>query len=618
MKQRFLILFLFLVLLSCYIFAQQHPFKFAWLSDTHVGGSTGADDLRKSVRDINAMEDISFTILSGDITEMGSNDQLGLAKQILDSLNKPYYIIPGNHDTKWSESAATMFVRLWGRERFVLDVEGIRFIGLHQGPRMRMGDGHWAPEDLRWVDSVLAFAKQQPLIIITHYPVDPSIDNWFELLNRVKKFNVQAILCGHGHANRSMIFEGVPGVMGRSNLRARDSIGGFNIVLAKNDTLSFAERVTDCYTKKPWQFLPILKRSFAKDTTTYQRPDFSVNKTYKSTKSQWIYKTGWTVAAAAAITSKNVLVGDASGTLTCLSLANGKPVWKFKTTGPIYSTPTVTQKDVFIGSGDGNIYCVDLTKGTLRWKTPTDGPVLGTPLIEGERVYIGASDRKIRALDIKDGRVIWSYDSLQGFVEAKPLLYQNKVIVGAWDSHLYALDASNGRIVWLWTSPRPGILLSPAACDPVASNGVIYIVAPDRAMTAIDAATGETLWRTTNHQVRETMGMSKTGDKIFVRTMNDSILAFAAGTRTYAPPIWGIKAGFEYDINSAQIVEKEGVIYYGTKNGLIYAIDSAIGTILWTHRAGVCLVNTLAPVDRRSVVSTDFDGVIQLIVEKKK
>jgi 3',5'-cyclic AMP phosphodiesterase CpdA len=80
--------------------AQLNPFRFAFLSDTHIGSPNGSaeEDLRRSVRDINAMSDIAFVVLTGDITELGTNEELKLAKQVLDSLDVPWYIIPGNHD----------------------------------------------------------------------------------------------------------------------------------------------------------------------------------------------------------------------------------------------------------------------------------------------------------------------------------------------------------------------------------------------------------------------------------------------------------------------------------------------------------------------------------------
>src|SRR5499426_3027682 len=172
---------LLLFLLPLTLFAQTNSFRFAWLSDTHVGSTTGEEDLRAAVRDINSMTGLSFVVISGDVTEYGSREQLRLAKEILDGLRIPCHVVPGNHDTKWSESGATDFSRLWREDRFVFDFGGFRFIGLHEGPLMKMGDGHWAPEDVRWLQKTLKALPDanQPLIFITHYPIEKDIANWF-------------------------------------------------------------------------------------------------------------------------------------------------------------------------------------------------------------------------------------------------------------------------------------------------------------------------------------------------------------------------------------------------------------------------------------------------------
>ena len=48
---------------------QFRPFRFAFISDTHIGSPDGKaeEDLRRTVRDINAMTDIVFVVLTGDI-----------------------------------------------------------------------------------------------------------------------------------------------------------------------------------------------------------------------------------------------------------------------------------------------------------------------------------------------------------------------------------------------------------------------------------------------------------------------------------------------------------------------------------------------------------------------
>src|SRR3982751_2872029 len=102
MKQAALIL---LMIFTGFVVAcGQNAFHFAHVSDTHIGSTNAEEDLVRTVHSINNDTSLSFVIISGDITDVGSDEELQRAKQILDSLNKPWYIVPGNHDSNWSES----------------------------------------------------------------------------------------------------------------------------------------------------------------------------------------------------------------------------------------------------------------------------------------------------------------------------------------------------------------------------------------------------------------------------------------------------------------------------------------------------------------------------------
>ncbi len=605
--------FILLILLTLPLHSQDDGLRFAWMSDTHIGNATAAADLSASVHDINLLGDIDFVILSGDITEYGSNEQLRLTKSILDSLDVPYHIIPGNHDTRWSESGAMEFARLWGDDRFVFEAPPFRFIGLHEGPLMRMGDGHWAPEDLRWVDSILVSLPdpKQPLIIVTHYPIDPGIDNWYELLDRLEKYNPRLVLVGHGHRNRVDSYGGIPALMGRSNLRAREAVGGYTIVDIRQDTAKFFERTPGIRTTGPWHVVA-LNGPHIQKLIEHPRPDFSVNKEYPNVQAEWKVKTGYTITTPPAIASGRVVVGTSAGVMHAFSLGTGNELWRYQTGGPIDSSPAVENGRIVFGSCDGRIYCLDLETGKKIWDAGTDEAVVASPAIADGVVFIGGSDNCFRALSLASGQQLWRFTDMNGHVETKPLVSDNAVFFGAWDSHFYALETSDGTLRWKWQGERPGILYSPAACWPVASDGKVFIVAPDRAMTALDVSTGKEIWRTRNYQVRESIGISQDRKSVFVRTMTDSILALSAIADV--PVVeWALNAGFGYDINSAMLSEKNGVVFYGTKNGLLFAVDRQSGSLLWKHRTGVALLNTVVPLDARSVVVTDLDGVIQLI-----
>src|SRR5688500_11057772 len=282
---------LVIVIFAGYFASAQDPFKFAFISDTHIGNQTAEEDLRRTVHSINNNPSKSFVVLTGDITEFGSDDELTLAKRLLDSLNKPWHIIPGNHDANWSESGSNSFKKIFGAETFSFVFNNYLFLGTASGPNMRMSPGQIPREHIVWLDSVLFNQKNKnlPVIYLNHYPMDSSLNNWYEVIDRLKKRDVRLILCGHGHANRKLNFEGIPAVMGRSNLRARDSVGGYNIVTIKNNLATY--EVTNPLTgeQKKWAEVILVKQDFKKDTAKYYRPSYAVNDKYPMVKKLWMY-----------------------------------------------------------------------------------------------------------------------------------------------------------------------------------------------------------------------------------------------------------------------------------------------------------------------------------------
>ena len=604
--------------------AARAPLRFAWLSDTHIGSDRGAGDLKASVADINRQSGLSFVLVTGDVTDMGLYANFRAAKDILDGLDVPYHIIPGNHDTKWSESGGSDFRRIWGDDRFVFESGGFRFVGVSQGPIMKFGDGHFAPQDVRWLDGVLAEAgaAKKPTFFVTHYPLDESIANWYVVLDRLKTVPTVAVLVGHGHRNQALDFEGLAGVMGRANVGTKDAAPGYTIVEIGAKAVTFAER-TAGRTSSPWHRielekngLPVVARGKPSAGAAPVRPDFGINKLFPGVRERWRFDAGWTIASSAAVIGETVVFGDASGKVRALRVADGSIAWEFATDDPVYSTPAVAGGRVVFGSTNGGIYALDAVKGSLVWKVQTGGPVVASPSVSGGVVYIGSSDRVFRAIDLVSGRSLWSYDGIDGFVETKPLIAGNVVVFGAWDSRLYALDAKTGQPVWTWTGERPSRYYSPAACWPVAAAGRVFIVTPGPWMTALDLASGQEIWGTDNLAVRESIGISADGRRVYVRT-TENVIAAVGSDADSQETVWEADAGFGTDNNSAMLAERDGVVFYGTGNGLLLALDAATGAVKWKHRIGVALLNTVTPLNGRDVIVTDFDGRVTLVSSDK-
>jgi outer membrane protein assembly factor BamB/predicted MPP superfamily phosphohydrolase len=599
---------------SAAVYGQFTPFRFAFLSDTHIGSPDGKaeEDLRRTVADINQMTGIAFVVITGDITELGTDEEIKRAKAIFDQLKIPYYIIPGNHDTGWSESGGVSFSTIFGNDKFSFENSGIRFLGCASGPYVRMSDGHVPRSALNWLDQQLKTLKpEQPVIFLNHYPIDNGLDNWYEITDRLRNYNTLAILCGHGHANKAMNFEGIPGVMGRSNLRARAEVGGYNLVDVRADSLIFTEKRPGSETLKQWTGIRIETRHFTSDRK-FDRPDYGINEKYKDVKEKWRFSSDANIISTPAIVDDNVIVGNQNGKLLCLSLKNGKQKWSYQTGGAIFSSPGIGKGYAVVGSGDNSIYCIDVKKGKLKWKTTTGAAVLGSPLIQNDTVFIGGSDHSFIALDLGSGKTIWKYDAMEGPVVSTPLLYEGKIIFGAWDRYLYALDKNTGALLWKWNNGSTVRNFSPAACIPVAHDGVIYIVAPDRYISAIDAATGKTLWRNNDATIRESIGISADGKWIYGKTMQDTIVAYAA-SREKQSTSWRMGCGFGYEHVPSMLIEKEGTVFFGTRSGIVYAIDPLKQQIVWAHKIDNSMVNTVRVLDKHRLVVSTMDGKVVLL-----
>ena len=152
--------------------------KFILLTDLHVSPGAASDTaLNRIVDEINKTE-ADFVIVTGDLSNTGSDAELNSVKKALDRLNKKYHVIPGNHETNWAESAGLTLRKFWGDDRFMFHYNGFCFAGFNTGPYMKMGDGHVKQEDLLWLKKQLSsIPSGETFMAFCHYPLAEGLDN---------------------------------------------------------------------------------------------------------------------------------------------------------------------------------------------------------------------------------------------------------------------------------------------------------------------------------------------------------------------------------------------------------------------------------------------------------
>ncbi|GGK61139.1 PQQ-binding-like beta-propeller repeat protein [Rufibacter glacialis] len=591
---------------------RQDTLKFAVVTDTHIGKPGNSQGLAAIVQDINKNPDLDFVLHAGDVSDFGYDEQLAEAKALMEGLKKPYYIVPGNHDTGWSGSGGLAYDKQWQEQKFVADVKGVRLIGVSTGPYGRMANGYVPKDQMRWLDSLVAVTPpQQPVLFLAHYPLEEGLSNHQDVLAKLAKLNTLAIFCGHGHANKVLNFGGMTGIMSRT-AQLREGTFAYNVVSLTEDSLFVRMVEVGRPGSSLWAALP-LNKTKAKAIVPPPKSDSApIAPEYKGVRAVWTRQDQGNLVSTPAVWKNSVLIGNLLGVFTSLDLRSGKEQWQFQAGQAIYSSPAVAGDRVVFASADSSIYCLNARNGKLLWKVKTGGPVVASPTIQGNRVYIGSSDLTFRALDLATGKSVWTYAGLAGFPPSQPTVAGGKVVFGTWGKTLYALNSADGTLAWEWKNQERSHYYSPAMAVPVVQNGKVYMVAPDEKLREFDLATGRQTFVTGASRVRESLGGSPQHDWLVAKTMQDTLVAWS--TKGAVPEVvMRLAAGFGKDFSPSMPAFEGHHVYVGTSFGRVYAVDMDTRKTKWVYQLSQDMVNTVRPLPKGKVVVTSADGTISLL-----
>ena len=146
----------------------------------------------------------------------------------------------------------------------------------------------------------------------------------------------------------------------------------------------------------------------------------------------------------------------------------------------------------------------------LQWvyQTPVFGPWQSTPLVVDGVMYLTQRPNDVVALDARTGRVFWVYSyatpsdhrACCGSNNRGVAILGNRVFMATLDAHVVALDAATGAELWDVELADRHLAYSFTLAPLVVEDKVIIGSAGgDRGIrgfiTALDAATGEEVWR---------------------------------------------------------------------------------------------------------------------------
>ncbi len=310
--------------------------------------------------------------------------------------------------------------------------------------------------------------------------------------------------------------------------------------------------------------------------------------------------------------------------------------WTVDTGGAVRSSPAVIRGTVYVGSDDGTVYALDTDTGETAWTAETGGPVRSSPAVVDGTVYVGSDDGTVYAFDAETGEQGWTFET-GGAVRSSPTVVKGAVpsarrpewrrrgilVVGSNDGSVYVLDGGRGEKRYELVTDGP-VVSTPYVAEYVnrrgrrilwfevgSTDGHYYGNEPTpRGRASDDAyeANYDTDAGTPIHSSMTTDYNATDGADPFRFGADDGI--FRKRT-AYVGPSWDFETGGAIR-SSAVLGGRPAVLYFGSRDGKVYAVADESGEEEWSFDAGDPVDSSPAVVDGTVYVGGDSGAVYAL------
>jgi outer membrane protein assembly factor BamB len=460
-----------------------HSFTLLHVTDTHVGLPYLSDD---DVAGLFAgaarmAPPVDFVLVTGDLTQRGTEDEIGRWARLAAAAPLPVLSARGNHDAGRSPDRGPFYDQLVGPLFYGFDHDDVH-VTVTYVTEPDTPEWEWVRTDIR--------ESGRPTVLALHHLPRT------ELLETLDGLPLAAVLHGHWHGNRVVPYgpRGVP-VVATSTAR----MGGWDHSPASVRTLTFqGGRLSASDLRYPGGerllhvAAPAEGEATAAETLVVHAHD------------PWRPpQTGSVSAARVGATADEDPwerplrpLGALTWTADLAELPPGEWTVRVTVADAVAAWPTVARTFRRVAPGpapasDGAwpTFRGDLRRSgsaagrprlplALRWAAALGGAVHhGGPVADGERVYVPLEDRtsvdagaaRLVALDRRDGRPVWTYDTASS-VRHSPAVSGGLVVAQEEDGTVTALRAEDGQVVWrhdLSERYPPAYVKHWASCAPI-------------------------------------------------------------------------------------------------------------------------------------------------------
>ena len=206
--------------------------------------------------------------------------------------------------------------------------------------------------------------------------------------------------------------------------------------------------------------------------------------------------------------------------------------------------PAVRGDRVYVADARGQVVAAAADSGRVLWEHDTKLPLSAGPELAGDRLILGTSNGQVIALSATDGDEQWRAQVSGEVLSVPRRTDDGKIIIHTLDDTIIGLDEAKGTELWRVAYPAPVLTLRGSSTPAITPNGVIVGLAGGK-LVKLDPADGTPLW-----------------EVIITQPGGRSELARIA------------------DIDVEPVVVGK-VVYVGTYNGDLAAVDVDGGNVLW-------------------------------------
>jgi outer membrane protein assembly factor BamB len=275
-------------------------------------------------------------------------------------------------------------------------------------------------------------------------------------------------------------------------------------------------------------------------------------------------------------------------------------------------TPVVEAGYAYAASAAGELLKLDASNGSQAWRVNIGQKITGGVGVGGSLVMVGTQGGLVYAYDIS-GKLQWKA-KLSSEVLSAPKYFDGLVIVRTGDSRIFGINANDGSRKWVYEHTTPALTLRSSA-GVVVDGGVVYAGFAGGKLAAIRADNGKMLWEASVAQPKGVTEIERIADITSLPVVDGPLIyavayqgKIAAVDRASGRVVWN------RDISSLSGLSTEDArIFVSHAMGSVYALDYSTGKTFW-RQAALKNRNLTAPLPMGSLVAVgDLEGYVHFL-----